>query len=747
MKKDFSKLTVRAEGVVCEKAAELFLDEIELRTGCRPETEGDAETEIRFVLSDAVPKDAYEIGLDEKALKFAASGLRGLIYAYSLFLRKSVFDGSRITLCTDISGKYRPAKAVRGHQCGYRSTPNTYDAWDVSDYRRFYLDIMAFGANMCEHIPQWTDSNRSPLMRYSSLEMAEKASAVAYELDLDVSCWIPNSDDEIDDEELALERRKKIFSLLPRLDRVFIPGGDPGSMDGDAFVERSIKISRLLKSIKPEASLWVSAQAPHSKPDWGERFFDGINKLPDEIDGLIMGPNHVFPLEKMRRETPSKYPVCFYPDITHCLRCEYPVHFDRDDWHFAFAAAFGRESVCPRPKEFSLLHKLTEPYVIGSVSYSEGVHDDVNKAVWSALDFDGNADLREIVEDYARLFMWQGDHKILAEAIFGLEMSWESDPALAPQTDSVLTLLEDQLERHPSLGDNWRFLLLLFRARCDKIVKERRLFESELTASAKKAIYRDEPETALRILNTPFDEGYIRLRRSVEPLAEKLFGLIGIQLDVEHYHTDNWERGATLDTIDRPVTDRAWLLKRFDIASKLPEEERKAYLRRVFGRNKTENGEAYFSVAENGLAEAGERQEGEFYMNVFADRPENDGRCPTCLFKRYDHYSFVCRLGGFADEDHKLRVTFAKTGRQTDGFYVRANGRLIHKGAFYGGERDEQFEKEMLPDDLITAVYDLPADVFDNGCLRLEWGEEKYGSEFCEFKIYKANDKEAESVK
>ena len=60
-------------------------------------------------------------------------------------------------------------------------------------------------------------------------------------------------------------------------------------------------------------------------------------------------------------------------------------------------------------------------------------------------------------------------------------------------------------------------------------------------------------QKALTILKTPFNDDYNALRDELNKLAEKIFNLIGIQLDVEHYYADSWERGATLETIDNNV--------------------------------------------------------------------------------------------------------------------------------------------------------------------------------------------------
>lgn len=734
---DFTGLSVSAQAG-CKKAAALFCDEIERRTGKRPGEGG--RPRVCFAVDPTLPnKDCYRIEQNDGELRLSAHGIRGHIYAYSLFLRKCVVRGEQITLIRNLTGVYVPDKPIRGHQCGYRTCPNTYDAWGKEEYARFYRDIMAFGCNTCEHIPGEPFDPNNPLMKYDPLDVAVWASGLADEVDLDVSCWYPNARDEEQDEALALKRRKAVLDAMPRVNVLFPPGGDPGDMDGDAFVDRCLAISKLLKTKKPGAQLWPSAQAPHGKPTWAADFLRELSKQPDEIDGVIMGPNHAFPLEELRRRVPMKYPIRFYPDITHNVRCEYPVHFERDDWHYALAATLSRESVNPRPTEFRLLHRLTRPYVVGSVSYSEGVNDDVNKAVWSDMDFFPAVSLNDTLCDYARFFLWQADAQQIADGIFALERNWEGDPAENPHIETTLRLFEEQAERHPELLNNWRFVLLLFRARCDAVVRRRRVFELDLIDEAKAEAARGEWEKARKILGADYPEEYHALRATLDELAATLFKQIGIQLDVGRFGASGWERGATLDTIDRPVTDRAWLLNRFAYADDLPEAERGEFLTRIFHRNDVRQGEYYFSFAEHGFPLLGERQEGEYYMDFQGDRPANNGSMPTCLFKVFDHFRLVFRAGGFAPgAAYKLRVTYKRTGKTTTDFTVKANGHVLHHGGFYGGEPDERFDREMLGEAFVSATYSLPAAVFENGCVAVELAEPTVGIMVTEFKIYQA---------
>ncbi len=681
--------------------------------------------------------DYYCIIFNNNSIQFSSKTIRGLIFAYSHFLRKCEFKDGKITLTKDISGTYTPEKKIRGHQIGYRTTPNTYDAWDYEQYFNYYLDMMAFTTNTCEHIPYEKGvSNRNCLMKYDEEEFLIEASHLADTVDMDVSLWHPNCDDETLEE--AVERRNKLYKKVPRIDYLFIPGGDPGEYYADEFIKRTKAISKVLKESHPKALMYPSAQAPHKYNDWGDALIKELEKEPKEIDGLIMGPNHAYPMHELRAKTPQKYPMRFYPDITHNLRCEYPVHFLNDDWHYAFASTLSRESVNPRPVEFHTLHKLFSHYTIGSVSYSEGVHDDLNKMVWSLLEFDENYPLREAVSDYVRYFFFGTDTEKISDAIFALEKNWEGDPLNNPSINTTYKSFCELKRDYPALSQNWRFLLLYFKACCDKLVLERIKFENALIEDAKHYLKNSDLQKAKGILNSAYPKFYNDLHKEIFDLGETLFKLIGIQLDVEHYHTDNWERGATLDTIDRPITDKLWLLNRISYCEDLPESEQNEFINRLLNRNKIAPDEYYYSVALHELVALGVKQDGEFYMNFQGDRPSNNGSLPMSMLKVYDHFSFRAKLGGFSNNDYTLTVIYKDHSTENTHQKITANGFTVYEGISFGGERNEKFDKEMLPEGFLSASYKIPKEFFINGTLDLLITEETKGIEICEFFIKKS---------
>ncbi|MBQ4625992.1 MAG: hypothetical protein IJB45_01930 [Clostridia bacterium] len=720
------------------KAAEILINEINSRMNKRPELcDSRSKADVLFEINESISRDGYSVSVDNNRIILSASGTRGFIYAVGMLLRKIVLVNGEIALVSDISGDYEPDKAIRGHQIGYRTTPNTYDAWSYEDYARYYLDMMFFGTNTVEHIPYERGvSNRNRLMKYDEEDFLVEASKMADELDLDVSLWHPNNDGET--VEQAVERRRKLYARVPRLDVVFPPGGDPGEFPPEEFVLRCTEISKALKAEHPNAQMWPSAQQPHSFPDWGERFIEEMEKLPEEIDGVITGPNKAFEIDELRRRLPSKYPIRLYPDITHNLRCEYPVHFDRDDWHFAFAAGLSRECTNPRPREYRQIHRATRRYVIGSVSYSEGVSDDVNKMVWADMDYFPDCDLRETLLDYCRLFFFGADAEKLADGIMMLEQNWECDPAENPVIDKTLELFNELRRDYPFLSNNWRYLQLLLRAECDWILRHRRVFELNLIRKAEKAAEKGDLELVREILSADFEAEYKGVRAEIDEIAKTLFDIIGMQLDIEHYCANNWERGAILETIDLPVTDRSWLLNRLEYSAGTSDPV--SFMRRAFNRNKVDADEYYFSVAQNGLAECGVAQTGEVYMNIQGDRPNvNNGSMPTCMFTVYDNLTFKCKIGGMTHEgDYLLTVTYASKKNGSEKHKISVNGFVVYEGKQFGEFVNPEYDREMLAPGFETAGCIIPRNMIVNGCIELELSEPSMGVMFSEFRITKA---------
>jgi hypothetical protein len=299
-----------------------------------------------------------------------------------------------------------------------------------------------------------------------------------------------------------------------------------------------------------------------------DEFLAIMKTEPAWLTGLVYGPQTRLTLEQLRAAVPRKYPIRHYPDITHSRSCQYPV----PDWDAAFAVTQAREGINPRPLGQARIFRLLQKHTNGFITYSEGCNDDVNKAVWSALGWAPEADVVEVLRDYSRYFLGPKYTDTFAQGLLALEKNWEG-PALTNSTIYATLQQFQALEKAASPQDrlNWRFQQALYRAYYDAYVRSRLLYETQLEDEAMDRLRQARRTGALtavaeaekvltRAVTRPVSADW---RARVFELAEALFQSIRMQLSVERYQAISVGRGANLDTIDRPLNNRAWLLARF----------------------------------------------------------------------------------------------------------------------------------------------------------------------------------------
>ena len=93
-------------------------------------------------------------------------------------------------------------------------------------------------------------------------------------------------------------------------------------------------------------------------------------------------------------QLPKQYKHRHYPDLTHTVRCQYPT----ENWDQAFALTEGREVSNPQPAYYAKIHNQFAPLTDGFLSYSDGVHDDINKVIWSQMAWNPNKEVRDVLD-------------------------------------------------------------------------------------------------------------------------------------------------------------------------------------------------------------------------------------------------------------------------------------------------------------------------------------------------------------
>lgn len=519
-------------------------------------------------------------GADERGVLFGVGGL----------LRALRMSKGRVALPGPLEVATAPKYPLRGHQLGYRPKTNAYDAWNVPMWDQYFRDLAVFGTNAIELIPPRSDDEpNSPHFPLPPMPMMVEMSRLADEYGLDVWIWYPAMDGSYLDSktpENAVHEWGEVFAALPRIDAVFVPGGDPGHTEPKYMMALLEKQTANLQRYHPHAQMWMSPQSFDEV--WLHEFFEIIAREPTWLSGVVYGPQMRIGVSELRERLPKRYPIRLYPDITHSVECQFPV----PDWDVAYALTEGREVINPRPLGYANIFHLQAPYSMGFLSYSEGCNDDVNKFIWSSLAWSPEKPVIEILREYSGYFISDRLRDDFAQGILSLEENWKG-PLIA--NESVTTALEQFRSMEDSASPeellNWRFQMGLYRAYYDAYIRARLIHETDAQARAIQELARiysfgaalnpldiGEPpggptsnieplellDEAESILNEPFTDPVApRLRTRILELGEALFQSIHMQLAVERYQAEAVSRGANLDTLEAPLNDVLWLKEQF----------------------------------------------------------------------------------------------------------------------------------------------------------------------------------------
>ncbi|MBI3681603.1 MAG: hypothetical protein HY235_14570 [Acidobacteria bacterium] len=550
-----------------QKAVQALVEEIEKRTQIRLPVAGApsrGQPAIRLTRRAAGrPAEGYRLLARESEVLIEGNDPRGVLFGAGHLLRLLHLGKQIISLPADIAVDTAPKYPLRGHQLGYRPKTNSYDGWTLAMWEQYIRDLAMWGTNAIELIPPRSDDDdESPHFPLPKMETMIGMSRIIDDYGLDVWVWYPAMDRDYSDPktvEFALNEWGEVFRRLPRIDHVFVPGGDPGHTHPRPLMALLEKQTANLRKYHPRARMWVAPQG--FSQEWLDEFYGIVRKEPAWLAGIVFGPQNRVSLPKLRATIPGNYPIRHYPDITHSLRSQYPV----PDWDVAYALTLGREPINPRPLDQAAIFRLLQPYTNGFLTYSEGCNDDVNKIVWSALGWNPGADVMQVLRQYARTFIGAHFEEAFAQGLLALERNWRGPLASNSGVDTTLAQFQ-AMERAATPRDllNWRFQQALYRAYYDACTRSRLLEETAAENRAMEALRQGNLEEAERVLDAAArNKPAQALRARVFELAEALFQSIRMQLSVARYRAIAVGRGANLDAIDMPLNSRAWLKSRF----------------------------------------------------------------------------------------------------------------------------------------------------------------------------------------
>jgi hypothetical protein len=589
-------IVVSDDSNVVRTAQRMLTEEVEKRTGINLKhaaARGDgAAPAIILCRTDTVParlRDfVQELNVPEKAEGFAIGVYSenkaptvvlagrdegGVLFAAGRLLLQLKMTKGQLELPADYRIATAPRYPHRGHQIGYRDLSHCYDAWTPDTYEQYMRELAVFGANAFETFFGNSEGRVGSHAKVTEGEMTKAWSRICADYDFDY--WI--FDEAVGgrgksaaDIEKAVEHKLDRLRAMPKIDHIYLTGGDGGTSHRrpDLMFEWTGRFAEEARKIHPDLGVWISNQG--FGPELNNWFFDYLQReQPDWVTGVVYGAWSRILLDEQRARVPKQYPIRRYSDIGHCVRAQYTV----PGWDRALAQTLGREPFAPRPRGHARIHNLFDEYADGFVTYSDGVGDDVNKFVWTALGWDPDRPLDDVMLDYARFFFgWDIAEKV-REGLYRFEDHFTGSLAAnegVAETFALWKALEDEAD--DGLLANWRFQECLLRAYYDHYTRLRLLKANDIEARA-CAVLREAPAVGVEkaianarvLLKEPDQDDYTdTLRARIVELGAELFDSIGAQLDTANYQATTPERGAVLDFLDTPLNNRLWLENELD---------------------------------------------------------------------------------------------------------------------------------------------------------------------------------------
>ena len=730
------------------KASEMLLDEVEKRSWIRwvistkLPSNGDKGVVLgqtkeiirsfpaltnRLKAGDNHKPEGYQILTLETGLVIVAGNdARGVLFGAGRLLRLMDYSREKVSLPNSVNLSTSPKYPLRGHQLGYRAKTNSYDGWSAPMWEQYFRDLIIFGTNAIELLPPVSDDDLdSPHFPMDPMKMMIKMSGLAKAYGIECWIWYPAMEKDYGDKatvDKALKEWGNVLRQLPKVDAVFVPGGDPGHTSPKNLFPMLEKQTAQLKTLHPGAKMWMSPQGFNAA--WMNDFYTIMRTEPTWLEGIVFGPQQFESLDDLRAKVPKRFKMRFYPDITHSAWAQYPV----PDWDFAYVATLNREPINPRPVDESAIFKRIQPLAEqGFITYSEGCNDDVNKILWSSLGWNPDATIESILLDYSRYFIGSEMGDSFSKGLLKLEQNWRG-PLIENEGVQTTLVQFEELEKNasPQILQNWRFQQALYRACYDATDQTRLYWETVQEQKAIEFLRKASSSGSLTAITnaeaalaTPDIKQWAQTRARVFELAEALFQSIHMQLSVPRYKAIGVRRGANLDLIDFPLNNAPWLNKQFsEIKTLANESERLARLDKIVNWSNPGKGGFYDDLGKIGS------QPHLVRGTAYADDPafqygpasgmvvrslNHEARISSCTYAEtiHDHPLEMYYPDLDKSSRYRLRIVYGPEGRGL--IRLVANDKI---------EVHPMRPKEM---DYQPVEFELPAEATQSGKLRLKW--------------------------
>jgi len=509
------EITVRVEAPadpLVSRTLAILKDRIQQRCSTRV-IEARSEAQLVLAIAGGLSPEAFCIDQVGAAVRIAGGSPRGLLYGVGKFLRTSRYDGT--FLPSPWRGTSVPQCSLRGMYFASHFH-NWYHEAPESEITRYIEDIALWGVNAIKicfpfiNLQGWDDPQAEP-----AVAMVRKYARIARDLGLlfcigannnlfrgapkhlramplpDPTRRRGNSGNPIcpgnpEGHAYIIENIRRLFERLTDIGLDFVmywPYDEGGCAcekclpwGSNGFLKLSRDLTQLGREYFPDLktilSTWMFDTPPEG--EW-QGLTDALSKDAGWVDYILADSHEDFPRYPLDVGVPGNLPLLNFPEISMW-----------GNWPWGGAGALAL------PSRFQRLWDQVKYVVKGGFPYSEGIYEDLNKAVVVQFYWDRDQSARTTLEEYiAYEFAPEVTQDVLA-IINVLEItagcSYLKQPVNAQEVQRACRLADAVNSRLPGWArQNWRWEILHLRAVLDR---ERFAGEGLETPAAEAAMVR-----------------------------------------------------------------------------------------------------------------------------------------------------------------------------------------------------------------------------------------------------------------
>lgn len=492
-------------GLTATKAAKIFQRVIKERCNLpiAISSQKTVETKVNraaivLEIDASIGKEGFKIEDGKKGeIKITGNDGLGLLYGTGKFLRESKYSGNTFT-----PAKWRgisiPEKEVR---IIYFATHfhNYYHDAPVKDFERYIEDLSLWGYNA---VLVWFDMhhfngindpsakkmiNRLKLLLRAAKKIGLKAGIVvlgneAYanspenlrltpptQFKLRGMFGVELCPNKPGAKELMLKWFIEEFNAFADIgiDYLSIWPYDQGGCScekcrpwgANGFLLMAKEISKLARKILPNVKIMLSTwlfDALESEGEW-EGLSDELKNRPSWLDYIVADSHTDFPKYPLENEMPGNFPLLNFPEISM--------------WGAGPWGGFGAN---PAPERFQGLWNQVKHLVSGGFPYSEGIFEDINKAIYSQFYWKKNKKAIDSLKEY---IAYEYSPSVVIPVVEAVKILEESLPRKSEVKNGVVRFLinnpknidkafslirktDAKLPKYAKSGWRWRILYL-----------------------------------------------------------------------------------------------------------------------------------------------------------------------------------------------------------------------------------------------------------------------------------------------